>query len=229
MPVNLRNEKALNQYIENLVYHGEKYEALKPVELQDKAFVEANKDKVISAMIYQWMKMRVREHLTESSEVPYLEPVTAADEKAGAELYCLTDEIMAAAGVPVYEVSNYARSGFECRHNLTYWTGGDYVGIGPAAHGRIGLVATCNPASVRAWLADGTEVERLTPAERQTEKLLMGLRLRRNYWHPAAGLSPKGMRQALAQGWIEQSGAGIRPTLAGTLMLNQLILLLMPE
>ena len=155
--------------------------------------------------------------------------VTAADEKAGAALYCLTDEIMAAAGVPVYEVSNYARSGFECRHNLTYWTGGDYVGIGPAAHGRIGLVATCNPASVRAWLADGTEVERLTPAERQTEKLLMGLRLRRNYWHPAAGLSPKGMRQALAQGWIEQSGAGIRPTLAGTLMLNQLILLLMPE
>ena len=98
MPVNLRNEKALNQYIENLVYHGEKHEALKPAELQDKAFVEANKDKVISAMIYQWMKMRVREHLTESSEVPYLEPVTAADEKDPAWL-----KTALAEGRPVYD------------------------------------------------------------------------------------------------------------------------------
>lgn len=98
MPVNLRNEKALNQYIENLVYHGEKHEALKPAELQDKAFVGENKDKIISAMIYQWMKMRVREHLTESSEVPYLEPVTAADEKDPVWLKAALAE-----GRPVYD------------------------------------------------------------------------------------------------------------------------------
>ena len=153
--------------------------------------------------------------------------VGAADEKTGADLYCVTDEIMAAAGVPAYEVSNYARSGFESRHNLTYWTGGDYVGIGPAAHGRIGLTATRNPTSVRDWLERGTETETLTPVERQTEKLLMGLRLRRAFY-PVTGLSPQGVQQALAQGWIEQSEAGIRPTRAGTLMLNQLILLLMP-
>lgn len=98
MPVNLRNEKSLNQYIENLVYHGEKYEALKPAQLQDKDFVADNKDKVISAMIYQWMKLRVREHLTEKSDVPYLEPVTAADEKDPEWL-----KTALAEGRPVYD------------------------------------------------------------------------------------------------------------------------------
>lgn len=80
MPVNLRNEKDLNRYIENLVYHGEKYEAFKPEQLKDKDFIEENRDKIISGMIYQWMKTRVREYLTEAADAPYLEPVTAAAE-----------------------------------------------------------------------------------------------------------------------------------------------------
>lgn len=155
--------------------------------------------------------------------------IRPVDEDLGAALYALTDDMMDVAGVGAYEVSNYARDGFECRHNLTYWTGGDYVGIGPAAHGRIGQMATWNPSFVRAWLEQGTETEMLTLEERQTEKLLMGLRLRRNYWYPSVGLNQNGVKQALNQGLIEQSSDGIRPTKSGILILNQLILMLLPD
>ena len=52
-------------------------------------------------------------------------------------LYETTQEMLEAAGLPAYEISNHARPGAECRHNLTYWRYGDYVGIGPGAHGRL--------------------------------------------------------------------------------------------
>ncbi len=149
----------------------------------------------------------------------------AASETQARRLYQLTDEIMTAANKPAYEVSNYAQAGFECRHNLTYWLGADYIGIGPAAHGRLGLTATLNPRSVPLWIKTTPETEQLTADERRLEKLLMGLRLRQN-WFPTNDLNPKNIQKALQKGWLEQSSHGIRPTLKGTLMLNQLILLL---
>ena len=53
-----------------------------------------------------------------------------------ADLYALTQEVTAARGLPAYEISNHARPGAESRHNLTYWRYGEYVGVGPGAHGR---------------------------------------------------------------------------------------------
>ncbi|RME63450.1 MAG: radical SAM family heme chaperone HemW, partial [Alphaproteobacteria bacterium] len=61
-----------------------------------------------------------------------------ADDLAG-DLYALTQEMTAAAGLPAYEISNHARAGAESRHNLAYWQGGEYAGIGPGAHGRLRL------------------------------------------------------------------------------------------
>jgi coproporphyrinogen III oxidase-like Fe-S oxidoreductase len=52
-------------------------------------------------------------------------------------MYEITQEMCAAAGLPAYEVSNHARPGAESRHNLIYWRGGDWAGIGPGAHGRL--------------------------------------------------------------------------------------------
>jgi oxygen-independent coproporphyrinogen-3 oxidase len=110
--------------------------------------------------------------------------LTPPDEDAAADLFALTQEMTAAAGLAAYEVSNHARPGAECRHNLTYWRGGDYVGIGPGAHGRIGGIATRGVASPAAWLArveaggDGLVTrEPLAPDERAVELLLLGLRL----------------------------------------------------
>ncbi len=109
----------------------------------------------------------------------------AFDPDRGADLFELTRDVTAAAGLPAYEVSNHAKLGEESRHNLTYWRYGDYVGIGPGAHGRRSGVATQrhkkpeNFLSAVARNASGAESETLlTPEERAKEGLVMGLRLR---------------------------------------------------
>ena len=106
------------------------------------------------------------------------------DEDLSADLFTATAEMMSAAGLPAYEISNHARAGEESRHNLTYWRYGDYIGIGPGAHGRRGGVATERHRKPENWLSavaasgHGIKTERtLTPATRATEALLMGLRL----------------------------------------------------
>ncbi|QJQ33257.1 coproporphyrinogen III oxidase [Sphingomonas lacunae] len=107
------------------------------------------------------------------------------DEDLSADLFAATAEQTAAAGLPAYEISNHARVGQESRHNLTYWRSGDYVGIGPGAHGRRNGIATERHKKPENWLAaiagqgHGIKAERhLTPETRATEALLMGLRLR---------------------------------------------------
>lgn len=110
------------------------------------------------------------------------------DEDVQADMYAVTQEVCAAHGMPAYEVSNHARPGAESRHNLVYWRMGDYVGIGPGAHGRVTLDgqrwATVAPKAPGAWLAlveagrAGEEPrEPVLPAEQATEYLLMSLRL----------------------------------------------------
>jgi putative oxygen-independent coproporphyrinogen III oxidase len=103
-------------------------------------------------------------------------------------LYDVTQDLCAAHGLPAYEISNHARPGGECRHNLVYWRAHEYAGIGPGAHGRLNVgddrYATATEKSPEAWL---TRVERdghglvtdevLTTEEMADEFLLMGLRL----------------------------------------------------
>src|SRR5712672_4082084 len=71
-------------------------------------------------------------------------------------LYDTTQEVCAAAGLPAYEISNHARPGAECRHNLVYWRGHEYAGIGPGAHGRLDIAgerrATATERRPEAWL-----------------------------------------------------------------------------
>ncbi|MDY4840963.1 MAG: radical SAM family heme chaperone HemW [Alphaproteobacteria bacterium] len=62
--------------------------------------------------------------------------IKALDDEAAGEMYLFTEDYLADKGIYKYEVSNYARFGFASRHNLLYWTGQDYIGIGPSAHGR---------------------------------------------------------------------------------------------
>lgn len=106
------------------------------------------------------------------------------DPDHGADLFELTREMTAAAGLPSYEVSNHARPGCESRHNLAYWRYRDYAGIGPGAHGRRGGLATVRHKKPENWLSavarngHGLQTEdRLRPADRAREALVMGLRL----------------------------------------------------
>jgi oxygen-independent coproporphyrinogen-3 oxidase len=110
------------------------------------------------------------------------------DHDAGAVLYEITQEITASHGLPVYEISNHARPGAECRHNLVYWRYGEYAGVGPGAHGRLvtaeGRMAQSTEKRPEAWLArveaEGhalVEDEKLNVEAQGDEYLLMGLRL----------------------------------------------------
>lgn len=120
------------------------------------------------------------------------------DSDASRELYDLTIETCARAGLPAYEISNHARPGAECRHNLVYWRGAEYAGIGPGAHGRLNVgnarIATATEKRPETWLmrveslGHGViEDEPLTREERGDEYLLMGLRL-------AEGIDPARFR-----------------------------------
>lgn len=158
----------------------------------------------------------------------YKQGLELPPEELARELYIQTDEIMKKASCASYEVSNYAKTGHESVHNLTYWLGGDYLGIGPAAHGRIGLTATSAPPHVKDWLQKGLVTETLTPRERFEEKVLMGLRLTQTPF-PIEGLCMQGVQCALELKWIERQANSILPTLEGTLMLNELILMLLSD
>jgi oxygen-independent coproporphyrinogen-3 oxidase len=128
------------------------------------------------------------------------------------DLYDATQEICARHGLPAYEISNHARPGAECRHNLVYWRGHEYAGIGPGAHGRLDIggarYATATEKRPEAWLlrvetkGHGLIVdERLTGEERADEFLLMGLRL-------AEGIDPL-RYEALAGRALDPKRVGI--------------------
>ena len=107
-----------------------------------------------------------------------------ADDDHCADMFELTQQLTAAAGLPAYEISNHARPGQESRHNLTYWRYDDYVGIGPGAHGRRLNTATERHRKPENFLSaverngNGLKVEQmLSPDVQAAEALMMGLRL----------------------------------------------------
>lgn len=109
---------------------------------------------------------------------------TPLEDDPAADLYGLTQELTAQAGLPAYEISNHARAGQQSRHNLTYWRYEDYCGIGPGAHGRRGGKSTLRHKKPENFLhavsqtGHGLKEEtQLSPSDQASEALLMGLRL----------------------------------------------------
>ena len=163
------------------------------------------------------------------------------DDDSARVLYDVTQEIAAARGLPAYEISNHARAGAECRHNLVYWRYHEYAGIGPGAHGRLVVdgkrYATSTEKRPESWLmrveASGhglVEDEVLTRAEQADEFLLMGLRL-------AEGIDPQRytalsghsldearIASLRTEGFVESTGDGrLRVTPAGFPVLDAVV------
>jgi putative oxygen-independent coproporphyrinogen III oxidase len=110
------------------------------------------------------------------------------DDDTAALFFEATQDWLAAAGLPAYEISNHARPGHECRHNLAYWRSGDYLGVGPGAHGRLdrrrGRCTTQQWRAPEAWLraveSTGSGLQEVALLDRGAiidEMLMMGLRL----------------------------------------------------
>ena len=153
-----------------------------------------------------------------------------------ADMYQATQDLCGAAGLLGYEVSNHARPGAESRHNKVYWRYGDYIGIGPGAHGRLTLdgqrYGTVHWSAPGKWLkaAQTTTTEHsrdaISRADQADEFLMMGLRLTEGisparYAHLAGHPLPeKNLRYLCDIGMVETSHDNIRVTDAGRMVLN---------
>ena len=163
------------------------------------------------------------------------------DEDTARALYDTTQAICAGAGLPAYEISNHARPGAECRHNLVYWRAHEYAGIGPGAHGRLDIGgerhATATEKRPEAWLmrveslGHGVVVDEVLTREQMADEfLLMGLRLAEGI-DPAryarlAGrpLDPRRIAILHEEGAVETTADGmLRVTLAGFPILDAVV------
>ena len=160
------------------------------------------------------------------------------DADSAAKLFELTQDLTAAAELPLYEISNHARPGEESRHNLAYWRYRDYAGIGPGAHGRrLGqrTVRHRKPENFLAAVARNghglVEEERLSPSQAAHEALVMGLRL-------ADGIETQALERRLgvervvdeaavariaALGLVKRRGPRLVVTPAGRLLLDTIL------
>ena len=174
------------------------------------------------------------------------QPPPLPDDDAAAGMLAACGERLGAAGFAQYEVSAYARAGRRCRHNLNYWTFGDYLGVGAGAHGKLTfperaqVVRTVQAREPRRYLAaaDDTLARRVIAGrELPFEFMLNALRLTGGFdaatfpertgldWQEIA--AP--MEAAIARGLILRTAAGYRPSELGLRFLNDVLLGFMPE
>ncbi|HEY0768612.1 MAG TPA: radical SAM family heme chaperone HemW [Steroidobacteraceae bacterium] len=173
-------------------------------------------------------------------------PPALPDDDAAAAMLAACAARLQEAGFAQYEVSAYARAGRQCRHNLNYWSFGDYLGIGAGAHGKLTfpersqIVRTTQPREPRRYLASlGAELpHRVIPArELPFEFMLNALRLTGGFeaatfpertgldWQEIA--AP--MDTAIARGLLLPTATGYRPSALGLRFLNDVLLEFMPE
>jgi len=164
------------------------------------------------------------------------------NEEESQKLFEFTKEYLKSFGYEKYEISNFAKQGYESQHNLIYWQGFDYIGIGPAAHGRIHLdgkiIASENHKNITKYLNDIKKFKHciLNPIsvdERAIELILMGLRLKtgieKDIFKNIIGknienyLDLDNLDKFIQDGLIENSHKKIRATDKGMLLLNYII------
>lgn len=155
--------------------------------------------------------------------------VLTPSENIATDLYLLTEEVMEGKGLIAYEVSNYAAVGYECKHNLNYWKYGEFLGIGPGAHGRIvegdDVYATMNihdPKSYLAAASSGSPLQsklKLTDEEIRKERLIMNLRI---YDDIGVGFDVDKVNELISHGLLEMQASKLLPTKKGRLLINSI-------
>lgn len=160
------------------------------------------------------------------------ETLTVTDDD-GADLFDLTRDLCEAAGLPAYEISNHARSyADQSVHNRLYWAGGDWIGVGPGAHGRLGRFAAGGRLATEARRRPGDyltgpqrhEETRLSVEDEVAERILMGMRVSEGLdldgLRAATGgsVDAQGLDRMIRQGFVEQDETRVRLTRDGRLL-----------
>jgi oxygen-independent coproporphyrinogen-3 oxidase len=159
-------------------------------------------------------------------EEGFLNPLP--EEETIAQLFLMTGEILSAEGFNRYEVSNFAKRGHECRHNLKYWKRVPYLGLGPAAHSFDGIKRYANLSDLTAWslaLDSGRThrgfIEDITPDQAKLELLLLSLRLSEGL--PANKVRDQDkLSELIAGGYLFRDGTRIIPSEKGFLAADYL-------
>ena len=149
------------------------------------------------------------------------------DDDAQADMYLSCAEFLEPYGYRQYEISNFSRPGYESRHNLKYWTLGEYLGFGPGAHSDFGGRRFAVARDLNAFLAGHaaySEDAAITPRERAAERVMLGLRLTRGLAAEELAGAEAVLRECAAHGLAEQSGGRWRLTPQGFLVSNAIIL-----
>ena len=153
--------------------------------------------------------------------------IALPDDDAQADMYLDAVEYLAVQGYAQYEISNFARPGRESRHNLKYWTLGEYLGFGPGAHSDFGGRRFAVARELDAFLAGEamySESSVITPRERAAERVMLGLRLTRGLPSDELAGAETVLRACTAHGLAEQNGGCWRLTPQGFLVSNAIIL-----
>ena len=155
----------------------------------------------------------------------------APEEDFHADCYLLAEEVLTGAGFAAYEVSNWARRGHESRHNLAYWLGHDWWGIGPGAHSHVNGVRWWNlrhPRDYTARLAAGMSPaqarEVLDAGQRRVERVLLELRLAQGLPLDVLTAAEQARVPSLVSSGVGEVAAGrLRPTLRGRLLADAVV------
>jgi len=154
-----------------------------------------------------------------------------ADEELERDMYAASMDNLEAAGFVQYEISSFAKTGFRCRHNQTYWNGNEFFGFGPGAASYLNGCRILNHRSVKTWLQrtlNGqsaiVETETLDPDDRARERLVLGLRqtggIRQDHFEEQTGVSAMdlagaALRQLIENGLVEEDTGSLRLTREG--------------
>lgn len=156
-----------------------------------------------------------------------------SDDDLQADMYEAAAEILESAGYVHYEISNFARPGFECRHNLRYWRNQECFGVGVSSAWYDGLQRYTNTDDLTAYmdsvLTDGrpqVDVVALSPVEREGENLMLGLRLNEGVVPTPLGLAlyGKGLDRCVQEGLLFREGNLFRPTRLGWRLSNRIFI-----
>ena len=189
--------------------------------------LEIWQEEIKQAVQFGFKHLSMYQLTIEEGTVFYKKQVEAAEEDTAREMYLFTNQYLSENGYPQYEVSNYAEKGFQSRHNLLYWQGDDYLGIGKSAHGRLKI------GNKFYALTHRRQEEEISASERAEELIIMGLRLnegisKEKFYNVcriklADFINQKNLAELKAEKLIEETQTHLFATNEGRLVLNKLI------